>query len=173
MVAITKPSYLLDTGPLSVLCGFPLKGEPYIHSVLNYCQVVLPADVVTEIQNAPSGKIARTMTPLLKSSVLSIYTPSSAPPILDLAYGESLGLGERAIIKAALASGFPIVIDDKDAFIIACRFGLRPVGFQDFMIRLVREQGMAKEMAVEIVKATARQYPATFLAHTLDLLSQE
>ncbi len=165
-----KPSFLLDTGPLSVLCGFPLRGTPYLHTVLDYAMIVLPTGVVAEVRASP-GKIARTVLPLMKQGLIQALSAPRDPAILDTSYGEDLGVGERDVIKIALATGLPVVIDDRDAFIVACRFGLHPVGFQDWIVRLAKEYGLPKATAVEIVKATARQYPAMFLAHTLEMLS--
>ncbi len=166
-----KPVFLLDTGPLSVLCGFPRDGMAYIHTVLLYSEIMLPDNVVSEIQEAQTGKIARVVSPLLKTGAITSATPVNDPLILDQAYNNLLGLGERGAIKAALATGISMVLDDKDAFIVACRFGLRPIGFQDFIIQLKSNHGMPKSTAVEIVNTTSRQYPAAFLTHTLSLLS--
>lgn len=164
-------TFLLDTGPVSVLCGFPFTGLAYMHEVLAYTDIMLPEGVMSEIQAAHTGKIARTVMPLIKDGTIKVYKPVSAPPILDSAYGKVLGLGERSTIKSMLESGIPGVIDDKDAFIVACRFGLHPIGFHDFIVRLVLYHNMSKSIAIEIIKITSRQYPNMFLTHTLDMLS--
>ena len=73
-----KPSYLLDTGPLSVLCGFPLYGTSYIHTILSYADLVLTDYVVIDVQAGKTGKIARTISPLLKDNRISVAaTPVS------------------------------------------------------------------------------------------------
>jgi hypothetical protein len=164
----TKASFLLDTGPLSVLCGFPIKKIPYIHVILQHTILVLPDAVIGEIQGA--GKMARIIPPLLQSGKIQSFTTPTAPLIVDTAYGRGLGPGERTVIKCSLETHLPPVIDDQDAFIVACRFGLHPIGFQDFIVRLVIEHGLSQNTAVEIVQVTARQFPAMYLAHTLDML---
>jgi predicted nucleic acid-binding protein len=164
-------SFLLDTSPLSVLCSFPLSGTLYIHTILKHADLVLPDGVADEIQVATRGKVARTMLPLIAAGDVMTITAPDAPAILDAAYGNDLGLGERSAIKAALATGMPLVLDDMRAFIAACRFGLQPIVFQDFIVRLAREHDLPKEAAVEIITTTARQFPAMFLKHTLDMLS--
>lgn len=167
-MAVNKAAFLLDTGPLSTLCSFPLRGTLYFHTILQHVDIVLTDGVVSE---AGQGKIWRTISPLLRSGELQTLTAPADPTILDTSYGKDLGIGERSTIKAALTSGMTTVIDDKNAFIVACRFGLRPIGFQDFMVRLVREHNLSKTTAIEIVNASAGQYPRMFLAHTLDMLS--
>jgi hypothetical protein len=170
---VPNPSFLLDTSPLSILCGFPLQGTLYIHTILDYAELVLADEVTDEIRLATKGKVARTVLPLIAAgNVRTINTPTG-PSILDTAYGKELGLGERGTIKAALATELPLVLDDMRAYVAACRFGLRPIVFQDFIIRLVKEHGLPKDAAIEIVTTTARQFPAMFLAHTLEMLRQE
>lgn len=161
----------MDTGPLSVLCGFPRVGEPYIHTILAFAQITLSEAVVSEIQAAQTGKISRVISPLLKTGEIASIASTNPLPILDQAYGNLLGLGERGTIKAGLAADYTVVLDDKDAFIAACRFGLHPIGFQDFIVRLVNNYGMPKSTATEIVTTTSRQFPAAFLIHTLHMFS--
>ena len=167
----SQPRVLLDTGPLSVLCGFPFEGVPYLITVLNYAGVVLANGVASEIMAAQKGKIARVISPFLKSKQIVTISTSNIPPILDTAYDKLLGIGERSTIKAALANDLTLVIDDKDAFMVACRFGLQPMVFQDFIVSLSLDYGMPKQTAIEIVRGTARQFPAPFLIHTLAVLS--
>lgn len=162
--------FLLDTGPLSVLCGFPLVGRSYIHTILSYTDIALAEGVISEIQAAPSGKIARVMSPLLRTRIQRVLI-NDEPAILDQAYSKLLGLGERSTIRVAMRSPeWTAVIDDKDAFIVACRFGVHPIGFQDFIVKLVKEREMPKSKAIEIVKTTTRQFPSSYLVHTLDML---
>lgn len=167
-MAANKAPFLLDTGPLSTLCSFPLRGTLYFYTILQHVDVVLTDGVVNE---AGQGKIWRTISPLLRDGELQTLTAPVDPVILDTSYGKDLGIGERSTIKVALVSGMTTVIDDKNAFIVACRFGLRPIGFQDFMVKLVREHSLPQTTAVEIVNASTGQYPKMFLAHTLDMLS--
>ena len=168
MTTTSKPVYLLDTGPLSVLCGFPIKRTPYIHTVLEYADIALPDTVIGEIQGA--GKMARVVLPLLKSGAISQIITPATPLIVDTAYSRDLGPGERAVIKCGLATSLPIVIDDQDAFMAANRFKLRPIVFQDFIVRLVQEHSMPRLTAIEIVQTTQQQFPAPYLTHTLDML---
>jgi predicted nucleic acid-binding protein len=167
---IFKPSFLLDTGPLSILCGFPVRETPYLHLVMRHATFLLTNHVKDEIQGA--GKMARVITPLLKNQRLTYVSTPSIPAIVDRAYGTVLGAGERSIIKVALQTGLTPVLDDKDAFIAACRFGLQPIGFQDMIVQLANRYTLPKQQALEIVTVTARQFPAMYLAHTLDLLGQ-
>lgn len=167
MMLAGKPTFILDTGPLSVLCGYPTQGQPYIGQVLSYVNVVIPEGVVVE---SSAGKIARTILPLIKAGQISVTTAPSQPDLLDRVYDKLLGIGERSVIKIALSTDFESVIDDKDAFMVANRFGVRPMVFHDFMLNLVHEQAMPVSFATDIVTTTARQYPSTYLAHTLELL---
>jgi hypothetical protein len=165
----TKPVFLLDTGPLSVLCGFPIKRIPYIQTILEYADIALPDAVIGETQGA--GKIARVVLPLLKSGAISQVATPATPLIVDTAYSRDLGPGERAVIKCGLSAGMQPVIDDQDAFMAACRFKLRPIVFQDFIVSLVRDWGMPTLTGIEMVQTTRVQFPAPYLVHTLDMLS--
>jgi hypothetical protein len=78
-------------------------------------------------------------------------------------------MGELSVIKIGLGQKIPVVIDDHDAFIVASRFNLQPLVFQDFIVRLT-DLGLPKEQAIEIVQTTSRQFPAMYLAHTLSKL---
>jgi predicted nucleic acid-binding protein len=169
-MAVNKAQILLDTGPLSTLCGFPLHGPLYLHSILRYAEITLTDGVVSE---AGQGKIWRTVSPLLKTGELQSIKAPASPSILDVSYGKDLGLGERSTIRAALQTGFVTVIDDKNAFIAASRFGLRPIGFQDLLVMLVKDYLLPPDLAIEIVTVTAGQYPKMFLAHTLDMLREK
>ncbi len=168
-MATDRTAFLLDTGPLSTLCSFPRYGTLYLHTVLQYVDIVLSDGVVIE---AGKGKIWRTIAPLLKNAEIQTIQTPVKPEILDKAYSRDLGAGERSTIKVALDRHLPVVIDDKDAFVVANRFGLQPIGFQDFIMKLVREHHMTKETALEIITASANQYPRTFLIHTLEMLNR-
>jgi len=161
-------SYILDTGPLSTLCSFPLNGSPYIYTVLKYASVLLADGVITE---AGRGKIWRTVSPLINTGEIKSISSPIEPEILDTSYGNDLGLGERSTIKLGLKLGLITVIDDRDAFVVANRFGIHPIGFQDWVVKLVQESDLSVQTAIEIVKASAKQYPKMYLAHTLQLLS--
>jgi hypothetical protein len=90
---------------------------------------------------------------------------------VDSAYGSKLGPGERDIIRIGVA--FPeifVVIDDKDAFQIASRFGLKPTVLQDMIVLLSHQYHLPQSTAIEIVSRTASRYPASYLVHTLALL---
>ncbi|MBC7811888.1 MAG: hypothetical protein H7175_12110 [Burkholderiales bacterium] len=169
MLPDEKPSFLLDTGPLSVLCSFPIKQSPFINVVSQYAKILLPNAVMDEIGEA--GKMSRIVPSLLKRDIVFSIEAPPTPAILDTAYGKILGPGERSVIKCGLNTALPIVLDDQDAFIIACRFGLHPMGFQDFIVQLVTEYTLPKAVAVEIIRLSARQFPAVYLVHTLDMLS--
>jgi hypothetical protein len=61
MAALTptaKPTFLPDTGPLSVLCSFPLKGTLYLYSILSFTNLALTQDVVDEVRAGQTGKMA-------------------------------------------------------------------------------------------------------------------
>ena len=169
-MTVSKASFLLDTSPLSTLCAFPLHDAPYLHTVLNYADITLTKGVVAE---AGRGRIWQVVSPLLKSDALRVIDAPAEPEILDLSYARDLGLGERSVIKATLKEQIIPVLDDKDAFIVACRFGLRPLGFQDFIVFLAKSSGLPKDLAMDIVTTSASQYPRMYLAHSVDMLREE
>jgi predicted nucleic acid-binding protein len=135
---------------------------------MQYMELVLTNVIVNEIQG--SGKMARVISPFLKSTSIRVITALSTPETIDSIYNVYLGAGERSVIKAALNLGLTPIIDDKDAFLVACRFGLHPMGFQDLIVHLARESNMPASIAIEIVTATFKQFPAVYLAHTLEML---
>ncbi len=166
-----KPQYILDNSPLTTLCRFPSDSAPYIHTVFQYMDIILPHGVIKEARGG-TGIIARVALPLLNRGIIQSMVAPLEPAILDLSYGSVLGQGEREVIKIALKTGNTPIIDDKQAFIAACRFGLHPLGFQDLLVRLVNECGFPRLLASEIAKTTARQFPAIFLLHTLSMLDE-
>ncbi len=169
-----KPLFLLDTGPLISLCAFPTQGRrAHIQTVLNYADLAISAGVAREALHEPPHPDVKIFKPLLESGQLTAKPVPTQPEMLDIAYAEKLGVGERDIIRVGLGilEAFT-VIDDKDAFQIANRFGLRPMVFQDMLVLLAREFGLPKLTAVEIVQNTASRYPASFLVHTLFLLNE-
>lgn len=165
---MNKPAFLLDTGPLSVICGFPINGAPYIHELLEIVSIVLTDEVQREIGAA--GKMARIANPLIKQGQISILTTPNSLTLLDAAYADYLGAGERSCIKAAFALKSTLIMDDQDAFLTAYRFGIRPMLFQDWIVSLTQTHGLPSLKAREIVLETARQFPKHFLTHTLALL---
>jgi predicted nucleic acid-binding protein len=170
----TKPLFLLDTGPLISLCAFPQRGyRAYIHVILNYAEVSISDTVTNEILHDPSHPGASIFKPLLDSGKIAALPTPHEPQILDIAYSGRLGSGERGIIHLGLKFQEAItVIDDKDAFQIANRFGLRPVGLQDMLVLLARDYGLSKQTAIDIANTTASRYPAPFLVHTLFMLNE-
>jgi predicted nucleic acid-binding protein len=144
-----------------------LSASPYIYTILQYTKIALTNGVIDE---AGRGKIWRIVSPLLKTGEIQSTSTLQAPEILDSSYGNDLGLGERSTIKSAIHTGITAIIDDRDAFVVANRFGVHPIGFQDWIVILTREFNLPKQTALEIVQASANQYPKMFLAHTLELL---
>jgi|SRR5690606_11442097 predicted nucleic acid-binding protein len=169
-MTVSKAAFLLDTSPLSTLCAFPLHDIPYLHTVLNHADIILTQEVIEE---AGRGRIWRVVSPLLKSDMLKVLDTPHEPEILDLSYARDLGLGERSIIKTALTEQITPILDDKDAFIVACRFGLRPLGFQDFIVSLAKTSGLSKDLAMDIVTTSASQYPRMYLAHSVYMLKED
>lgn len=169
-MTINNKVFLLDTSPLSTLCAFPRRDTPYLHIVLNHTDIVLTDGVVEE---AGRGRIWQVVSPLLKSGAIRSIDAPVEPEILDVSYARDLGIGERSVIKAALTGHLTPVLDDKDAFIVACRFGLRPLGFQDFIISLTKSFGLSKNMGTEIVTTSASQYPRMYLAHSVHMLRED
>ena len=166
-----KPVYVLDTSQLSILCRFPLKGTPFIYEITPVVTILIPESVIIEARKATST-IAQVASPLVKQGIIESRPAPLTPKILDEYYGDELGEGERGVIRLSIATGLPCVLDDKDAFIVACRFGLRPLMFQDFVVRLVNEHGMKRETGITVVMATARLFPSMFIAHTLHMLNE-
>lgn len=168
---MSNPIYILDTSQLSILCRFPLKAAPFIQEITPLVTILIPESVIIEARRATST-IAQVASPLVKQGIIESRAAPTIPTTVDEYYGDELGEGERGVIRLAIATGLPCVLDDKDAFFVACRFGLRPIGFQDFVVRLVKEHGMKRETGIKIVTATARLFPAMFLAHTLHMLNE-
>jgi hypothetical protein len=169
MTSTSKPTFLLDTEPLRVLCGYPAQGTAYIEQILQYANLALPEGVVAESRDR---KIDAIVLPLIEAGQISVMTAPSGPELIDRAYETLLGTGERSVIKIALSTGLESVIDDKDAFIVANRFGVRPLVFHDFIVKLAYQYLLPAPLAAEIVTTTARQYPRTYLTYTLELLSR-
>jgi predicted nucleic acid-binding protein len=172
MIDPTKPHYILDTSQLSILCRFPLNGQPYIQTIISVIRPVIPEAVILEARRGTST-IAQVASPLVNRGLIHTMIAPTEPRLLDEAYAGELGAGERAVIRLALSTQLPCILDDKDAFIVACRFGLRPLIFQDFIIDLVHKHGLPVTTGIEIIQSTARWFPIMFLEHSLRKLQED
>jgi len=133
---------------------------------------VIPEAVILEARRGTST-IAQVASPLVKRGLIETRVAPPEPRLLDEVYEDELGSGERAVIRLALSTGLPCILDDKDAFIVACRFGLRPLIFQDFIIDLVHKHGLPVQTGIEVIRSTSRSFPAMFLAHSLRRLQDD
>ena len=80
---------------------------------------------------------------------------------------DKLGQGERDTIRLGISMpDTQIVLDDYLAFVIATRFGIKPVLLLDLLVSLVEEHGLDKQVAGEMVRKISGRYSTPFVEHT-------
>jgi len=140
--------------------------------VLACADLCIGPAVAREALADPPHADVRVSKPLIQSEAISILAASDPPAILS-AY--DFGKGEHDIIAIGLKRRDVIlVIDDHLAFIIATRFGLRPLLTLDVIVELVHSHGMPKTVGIEIVRVwqSKNRFGPGFLRHTFEKLNE-
>lgn len=171
-VEITRPGkeprpVIFDTSPLITLCAFSIQERPILEYVLPFLRLRVVDTVARESTANPVYPDAAVIADFLQSGHIErVPTPQTIDDALIDAYTR-LGQGERDTIRLGLTlPENDIVLDDHLAFVVATRFGLRPMLLLDLLTLLVRENGLSKALAQDIVRQTASRYSSPFVEHT-------
>ena len=162
-----KQIILLDTSPLITLCGFAVNGKTIIDYILPHCELVVVDSVAREATANPTYQDAVLISHLLQARQIR-KLPCPTPPETAVIDGYSkLGQGERDTIKLTTMMSFAhVIFDDYLAFVVASRFGLKPMLLLDFIVKLTQENHMDKSLGLAIVNQIASRYSVPFVEHT-------
>lgn len=162
-----KSTLLLDTSPLITLCGFQSQRKSIVEYILPHYDLILVQTVADEatanLAHPDTALIAR----LLKSrEIKTVPVPTSPLANIIDAYTK-LGQGERDTFRLALTMPFAtLILDDFLAFVVASRFGLKPILLLDFVVSLVERGEISKQIGLEITSAVSARYSRPFVDHT-------
>lgn len=162
-----KQIVLVDTGPLITLTAFAVSSKTIVDYILPHCEIVVVDSVANEATANPTYKDSILINELLKlHHIKRIPCPTIPENTLVDAYSK-LGQGERDTIKLATMMPFAnVIFDDYLALVIALRFGLKPILLLDFVVMLVQNNSIGKQLGLEIVNNIAARYSPPFVEHT-------
>ncbi len=164
---------LLDTSPLITLCTFRAAGALIIEHVLRIASPILVESVAAEATVNPAHADAVVVRQLLNAEhIVVLPAPVTAQDEVIDSYVK-LGQGERDLIRLGLEMPeTPLVLDDYLAFVIAVRFGLKPILLLDLIVSFVKDERLERELAREIVEQIAPRYSLPFVSHTRTKLNR-
>lgn len=165
---------IFDTSPLITLCSFRLAGTRQL--VVDYMvpnvTMILVDTVAKEATANPAHSDAREIHKLLDHQVFrQLAIPTLRLDSIIDSYTK-LGQGERDTLKLAAFTSLPLILDDYLAFVVASRFGLKPMLLLDFLVLLVNEGKLTRELAINIVDIISPRYSSPFVNHTRVLLNE-
>ncbi len=135
---------------------------------MRYTHTLITERVVQEVVLRQDKSDVRTIRPLLSSGKI-ISKPTPNVPIISDYY--AISETDCGVIRLGLAMPDLItIIDDKEEFLIACRYGLRPMFLLDVFVLLTTSYDLDKAMARNMIQSTAKRYSPAYVAHTLSML---
>ena len=167
---------LFDTSPLITLATARIDGRPIIERLLPLIPTLtIVKTVADEATSNLAYADARVIKALLDSERL-IPKPVPVTPvdILINAYTK-IQSGERDTMRLGLSMpGARVVVDDLQAFFIAARFDLNPIGLLDTLVSLRERQLLTKEFALSVVDSIERtsRFTSASLQHTVYKINQ-
>jgi predicted nucleic acid-binding protein len=165
-----KTSVLLDTSPLVTLCIFKIANQPMIHTFLQYADVYITDAVQHEITVQYEKSDAQIAKRLVNSGQIQVISAPSNPTISDF---YKLHETDCGVIRLGLISPlFLTVIDDKEAYVVSTRYGLKPIFLLDLLVLLVEKCRLQKQDALDMIKSAERRYSPAYIAHTIFKISE-
>jgi len=162
---------VFDSSALITCCSFEVDGIPVIQHILDVCHITLTGAVSDEVTfdyvKYPDAALAKHLIDEGAVDLQEIVLP--ADNILER---YKLGKGEKESIGLAVERDFPLVTDDRLAFVVAGRMGIDQMLFLDLVVRLVEEKRLERDLAGKIVPAIASRYASGFVEHTLTILER-
>lgn len=163
---------IIDSSSLITACKFHVDGLPVIGHLLTVCQITIVPAVRDEVALAGSvfadaavaknlmdtGRVQVNTPTVLQSSVLDYYR---------------LGTGEKQSILLAKEQTDDLsrlVVDDRLAFIVCSRVGLRPLLLLDLMVELVGKGHLSQQLADKMANSVTSRYAPGFVFHTQRML---
>jgi predicted nucleic acid-binding protein len=158
---------LLDTSPLITLCTFRAQGQLVVEHFLKLASFQVARTVALEATANPAHSDAAVVDNLLKEKRITDFPVPSTPLDAVIDAYTKLGQGERDTMRLALTlPAASIVLDDYLAFVIAARFGLKPIFLLDLIVSFVEDGVLEKPLALEVVEQVAARYSPPFVNHT-------
>jgi predicted nucleic acid-binding protein len=164
---VQRLRFLLDTSPLITLATFKVENRLIIDILADALELHVASSVADEGTANPKDADAQVIWRLLSQNKLLRVTPdpSSLDKTVD-AYTK-LGQGERDTLRVGLAdTDSPIVLDDYLAFVIATRFGIKPILLLDLIVMLAEKKILKSALASDIVESIQARYSLPFVEHT-------
>ena len=166
------PKLIFDTNALITSCKFYVHGLPVIKYIVERCEIIIPHSVNEEVVIAggkyPDAVIAKG---LIREGKIIVRGVSFRD--YDVLDRYKLGKGEKESIVLAVEMGEEvdfIVTDDRLAYIVIDRMGLKKLLFLDLIVELVGRSSMDLELAKVIITTIESRYPEGFIYHTIKIL---
>lgn len=168
------PKLIFDTNALITSCKFYVHGLPLIRHIAESCEIIISHSVNEEVVSAgerySNAVVAQELAREGRIKVRSVSFWDYG--VLDR---YKLGKGEKESIALGVEMGDEvdfIVTDDRLAYIVIDRMGMKKVLFLDLIVELVDRRLLDLERARLIVNATESRYPQGFIYHTLKILER-
>lgn len=163
---------IFDTNALITSCKFYVHGLPVIKYIVERCEIIISHSVNDEVISAggryPDAIVAKE---LIRDEKIKIKGISFRD--YDVLDRYKLGKGEKDSIVLAVEMAEDvdfIVTDDRLAYLVIDRMGIKKLLFLDLIVELVERRLMDLELAKLITNAVELRYPEGFMYHTLKIL---
>src|SRR5258708_30948624 len=138
------------------MCTAKVKNEPIIYALLNHAGLTVTERVVQEVILHHDKSDVRIARPLMTSGQITA-SPAPATPLISDFY--QISETDCGVIRLGLTMPERItIIDDKEEYLIACRYNLRPLFLLDLLVLLATSYGLDKGTARDMVQSTAKRY---------------
>jgi predicted nucleic acid-binding protein len=164
---VNRLQVFLDTSPLITLAVFKVQNRPIIDLLADVLELYVADSVVDEGTANPKHVDAQVISRLLTQKKLLRVPVASLPLDNPIDAYTKLGQGERDTIR--VAQSYPnsqVVLDDYLAFVIATRFGVKPILLLDLIVMMVEKAMLQSDLAFAIVDTIQARYSLPFVEHT-------
>lgn len=162
---------IFDTSPLITLCVFSHNKNLVFDYLIPYMECRVADEVLFEATDNPTHTDALAIQQRLTNKQINQFATPNTEYDTILDKYTKLGKGERDSIRLALTMPEArVVIDDHLAFVVASRFGVKPLLLLDLIVLLAKEYGLDKTLAYEITEKLAPRYSESFILHTKEKL---
>jgi len=165
---------IFDTNALITACKFSVRGRRIVAWIPQTCALVVPEAVGQEATRSRlRHEDAAVAAELITSGRIRVSHAIVLPDSFLHAY--DLGGGEKEAIALCMDHPEPLatlVTDDKLAYVVCDRVGIRKRLFLDFVLDLVRDREFPVDLAEEAIQACGPRYSRGFVMHSLVLLQE-
>ncbi len=166
---------IFDSNSLITACKFNFQNLPVIDLFLKNCELTVPQAVKIEVVDAgsiyPDALYARN---LLETGQIKVANISQSPDDILMHYKIGSGEREAIVLYWQFEKHFDfLVTDDRLAYIICDRLGIKKILFLDLIVEFVRKNFLDSNQAKKIVQTIQTRYPEGFIYHTLKISEME